>query len=325
MDFRTPVSIDPVGFRLGLQSRVLTAGSCFAEVMGGRLQANKLNVLSNPFGTVFNPVSLAHLLHTALHNGGLPENRLVGTDGQWFHYDLHSRFAAGTREALLTEISRAMGGVSAFLPQTDCLILTLGTAWVYRLRTDGSVVANCHKVPASEFEKTLLTAGQVSAPLAILFRELLAKQPGLRIILTVSPVRHLKDTLPMNSLSKSVLRVACHELAEMFASVSYFPAYEIMTDDLRDYRFYKADMIHPSETAEQYIWQLFTESHMDAAARRFLNEWADIRRALAHRPLQPQSAGHRRFLQGLEQRLASFQYETDVSQELALVRGQLSH
>ena len=323
MNLRTPVAIEPAGFRLGLQSVVLTAGSCFAEVMGGQLQANKFPVLSNPFGIIFNPISLALLLRTALKHGTLPENRLIETDGQWFHHDMHSRFTAGTREALLAETGQTMHRVSSFLPQTGCLILTLGTAWVYRLRADGEVVANCHKVPASRFNRELLTVEQVSDSLEILFRELTSNNPARRIVLTVSPVRHLKDTLPMNSLSKAVLRVACHGLAELFESVSYFPAYEIMTDDLRDYRFYKSDMIHPSETAEQYIWELFAESHMDADARRFMEEWAGIRRALAHRPQQPQSAGHQRFLRELERRLAGFQGRVDVSPELAWVRDQL--
>lgn len=324
MDFRTPVSVEPAGFRLGLQSRILTAGSCFAEMMGGRLQTHKFQVLANPLGTVFNPVSLAFLLRTALAGGTLPQNRLVETDGQWRHHDMSARFAAPTSEALLAETSRAMRLVSDFLPQTDCLILTLGTAWAYRRRTDGSVVANCHKAPADGFEKSLLRAGQVSACLEILFQELLAANPKLHIVLTVSPVRHLKDTLPLNSVSKSVLRVACHELTEMFGAVSYFPAYEIMADDLRDYRFYKSDMIHPSETAEEYIWQLFTGAYMDAAVRRFMHDWNGVLRALAHRPQQPQSAGHRRFLADLERRLAGFQGLVDVSREMAWVRQQLT-
>jgi len=324
MEFRTPVTLTPAGFSLSLQSPLLTMGSCFAEVMGDRLQQNKFPVIVNPFGTVFNPVSLARLLRLSLGSEAVSDTRLVVVEQQWYHYDFHSRFAAATAENLMADIHQTISQVTAFLATAHCLVLTLGTATVYRLRNDQQVVANCHKVPAGLFEKSMLSWGEVLTPLEILFSKLFSHYPSLQIILTVSPVRHIKDTLVTNGASKSLLRAACHQLAAQFTNVSYFPAYEIMLDDLRDYRFYKADMIHPSGVAEDYIWQIFTQTYLDIPARQFLQTWAKIKQSLAHRPFHKNTVSYQIFLNKLAQQLSALQHQADVSAEIAEVRNQLN-
>ncbi len=324
MEFRTPITVPSADFKLDLQSRIVTVGSCFAEAMGARMHTNKIPVLINPFGTIFNPVSLAKVLALSLKLETLNESRMVQVNDQWYHYDFHSRLAATTSQTLLSTIQKVIQQTSNFLISTDCLILTLGTTVAYRLQNDGQVVANCHKVPTVFFRKELLSLPEVLPPLEILLAELSRRNPALKIILTVSPVRHTKDTLETNSVSKALLRVACHQLATRFDFVHYFPAYEIMLDDLRDYRFYKADMVHPSEVAEEYIWQLFIQTYLTDSAQKFTKSWNKIRQALAHRPFQERSTAYGQFLQKLEKQLLSLPSVIDVSAELADVRNRIN-
>ncbi len=284
------------------------------------MQQYKIPVQVNPFGTIFNPVSMAHLLGLVQQQGSLDSKHCVQLHNQWYHYDLHSRFTASTPDQLLAQAQKFILQTAAFLSRARCLILTLGTAWVYQLKEDSHIVANCHKVPAQAFEKKLLSPEAILQPLQDVFSALTKTYPDLRIILTVSPVRHTKDSLSLNSLSKSLLRVACHYLAEAYPAVHYFPAYEIMLDDLRDYRFYKADMIHPSEVAEDYIWQFFTQTYMDADTCRFFSEWHKIRQALAHKPFQPGTEAYQRFLQETECKLLTYQTQVDISDELTCLQ-----
>ncbi len=325
MEFRTPIQIPTADFNLRLPSTILTIGSCFAEVMGTRLQENKFSVLVNPFGTLFNPVSIAKALAFSLGTEIASPERSVEANNYWYHYDFHSRLAASSQEELQASIQQSIRQTAVFLQSTGCLVLTLGTAVVYQLQRDRQVVANCHKVAANQFQQRLLSLPEVLSPLEILFSQVAQRYPALKIILTVSPVRHIKDTLQVNSVSKALLRVACHQLASQFASVSYFPAYEILMDDLRDYRFYKPDMIHPSEVAEDYIWQQFVQTYLDSPTQQFLQQWNKIRQALSHRPIQEQAPTYAKFLKNLEVKLVSLAATVDVAKELEEVRNRLRY
>ncbi|MDJ1467890.1 GSCFA domain-containing protein [Cytophagaceae bacterium DM2B3-1] len=317
MEFRTNISPLSSPFRLSLQSYVVTIGSCFADVMGTRLYHNKLKVLVNPYGTVFNPISLAQLLELSLNQQTINPDRFVQVQDYWYHYDFHSRLSASTQEELTTKLENAIQQTSSFLKKADFLILTLGTSIIYQLISDQQVVNNCHKVSGQNiFTKRMLSETEILSALENAFSKLVVNNPNLKIILTVSPVRHIKDTLILNSASKSLLRVVCHHLIERFSNISYFPAYEIMMDDLRDYRFYKADMIHPSEVAEEYIWQLFINTYIDKSMLHFLQEWAKITQALSHRPMREQSESYRQFLLNTEEKIRKWESETDVSEEL---------
>jgi len=321
--FRTEISIIPPVHKFSLQSRILTAGSCFAEVMGNKMAAYKVPSLINPFGTIFNPLSLFKLLAAALHPQQPFTGELLQRDKLWFVYDLHSSFAAPTKEQLLSKIQETLEATHAFLKEANCLILTFGTAVGYVHKASNTLVANCHKVPQQQFEKKLISITDLLATFGSFYANLQKLNPNVTILVTVSPVRHLKETLEFNSVSKALLRVACHEIATQYPEVHYFPAYELMLDDLRDYRFYKADMIHPTEVAETYIWQKFKEAYYDAAFQQFTTEWDKIQQALAHKPFHPELPAHQQFLQNLLAKVKQLHQIIDCTPELEKIKMQL--
>lgn len=323
MVFRTEINVPPADNKSSLPSKVLTAGSCFADVMGQQMQYYKVNTLVNPFGTIYNPLSLFRLLQAALNPDDPFTGPLVQRDNLWFAYDLHSSFAETSQEKLLINIQNKLKQVHSFLQQTDMLVLTLGTAVGYVHKETNQLVANCHKIPQQHFCKKILSITEITGAFSALYTVLLKLSPRLQILLTVSPVRHLKETLEINSVSKSVLRVSCHEITQQFRQVSYFPAYELMLDDLRDYRFYKADMIHPTEVAEDYIWQKFKQAYFDEAFQKFTSEWDKINQALAHRPFHPESEAHQAFLHNTLRKLEQLQTAIDCTTEIAQVKNQL--
>jgi GSCFA family len=323
ISFRTELTVAPMPQPLQLQSRVLTMGSCFAEVIGQKMLLYKVATLVNPFGTIYNPLSLFKLLGAALAPNQEFDGELVERDGLWYAYDLHSSFAAPSRPALLARIRQGLQQTHDFLRQADLLVLTFGTAVGYIHRESGQLVANCHKIPQRAFDKTLLPLADMEGAFAGLQARLQALNPALRILFTLSPVRHLKETLEGNSVSKALLRVLCHQLRQQYPALEYFPAYELLLDDLRDYRFYKPDLIHPTEVAEDYIWEKFMGAYFDEAFRQFTGEWDKIRQALAHRPFQPASAAHQQFLQNTLAKLQQLHRQVDCSAEMAQVKNQL--
>ena len=324
MQFHTEFSPEPLPHRIGLNSQIVTIGSCFADVMGRRLTDNKLSVLNNPFGTIFNPISIAKLLTMALYGTTPDENRYVEREGIWFHYDFHSSLWANSYDELRDKLVNCLAQTAEAIRKADFLLLTLGSAVVYRHIETGKVVANCHKMPNTQFEKYLYNIDHLRDELTRLLKTLRKANPKLNVVLTVSPVRHTRDTLPLNSVSKSMLRVLAHELTIWNNWVAYFPAYELMMDDLRDYRFYEGDMIHPNAQAQEYIFGKFTESAFDAELRKFLADWAQISRSLSHRPLYgDNSLAHQQFLGKLLTQLDALSNCIDVSAELADVRSRL--
>ena len=323
--FRTDLTIAPQERQLARTARVLTLGSCFADSLGERLRLNKVTTLANPFGTVFQPLALAQLLRAAADEPQDWQQHVVEARGRWQSFDFHGSVGADSPVELLQTIQETVGRVGDFVRTADAVVLTLGTAWAYRLRETGELVSNLHKLPAALFEKELLTADEIVNGLAEVHALLRRLNPTVRIILTVSPVRHLKDTLPLNAVSKSVLRVACHYLSELLPGVSYFPAYELLLDDLRDYRFYGADMLHPSTVAEDYIWDKFARAYFDADFGRFRKEWEAVRQALGHRPLHLGAPEHRTFLDQTRERLEQLLARgVEVRQELRDVQRQLA-
>ncbi|WP_346822050.1 GSCFA domain-containing protein [Rapidithrix thailandica] len=305
---------------LKLSDKVITAGSCFSDHIGKKLQAHKFTVLNNPFGVIFNPVALNLLLRTSLTQEKLPEEHLIQQGELWNHFNLHSDFSALSPQGVKENLKQQVALTRAALQGADWLILTFGTAIVYEWKQSGQIVANCHKVPAQAFHRRLLSVEEIVESC----KELISVLPSkTRVLLTVSPVRHLKETLPQNAVSKSLLRVACHLLAEQFPQVEYFPSYEILLDELRDYRFFKEDMLHPNEVAIEHIWKRFSESCMDVPTQAFLKRWQKVQRSLQHRSRFPASKSHQQFLQKLLQTLHSV-HEVDVSEEINLVKEQIA-
>lgn len=323
MQFHTELVPESLPHSIGLNSRIVTIGSCFAEVMGRRLADHKLTVLDNPFGTIFNPVSIVRLLTMALYGTPPEEDRYIERDGTWFHYDFHSSLWATNRDELRALLIRTLAQTGLALREANFLFLTLGSAVVYRHIETGKVVANCHKMPGQLFEKYLYQIDHLRDELTRLLKILRKANPKLNVLLTVSPVRHTRDTLPINQVSKSTLRVIAHELTVWNNWVSYFPAYELMIDDLRDYRFYEADLIHPNALAHDYIFDKLAESAFDVELRDFIVQWSKLKKSLAHRPLYGNSPAHEQFLGRLLTQLESLSAQVDVSAELAAVRSRL--
>jgi lysophospholipase L1-like esterase len=323
MQFRTELTLSPSREKLALDARVLTIGSCFAEVLGYHLAKNKVSTLTNPFGTIFNPLSMLRLLQQTLDNQSPDETLYVQHQGVWFHYDFHSSLWDLSREALASKLEQRLLQVRIWLTNTDWLMLTFGTAYGYYLNQEElRLVANCHKTPNPQFTKALLNVAQIMDAFEALHSRLQTINPSLQVILTVSPVRHTRDTLPLNQVSKSVLRLACHYLEEHHESVKYFPAYELLLDDLRDYRFYEADLIHPNQTGQDYILEKFSQTYFDQNLLDFVAEWQKIRAGLAHRPLQPGTENHRLFLENLLQKLQKLAEKVDVRTEMEQIRAQ---
>ena len=322
--FRTELPLTPHPQQLPHSARVLTIGSCFSDSIGSRLTEFKVATMANPFGTVFNPISACKLLRAAAGEDMDWQQHLVEARGRWQSHDLHAELGADSPVELLQRIQTLTREAGVFLATADAVVLTLGSAFAYRLRETDELINNCHKLPADKFDKELLTADDIIAAVAETHAYLRRINPRLRFILTVSPVRHLKDTLVLNSASKSMLRVACHYLSELLPDVTYFPAYELLMDDLRDYRFYASDMLHPSEVAENYIWERFTRTYFDAAFGRFKKEWESLRQALGHRPLYDGAPEHRLFLEATLERLRKISSQADVRMETLHVERELA-
>jgi hypothetical protein len=323
-DFRTDVRVTSSAYPITLKTPVLTAGSCFADGIGHRLDINKFRVLTNPFGVIYNPYSIHKAIRYAIHNEPAADHLFLQNNDVYLNYDFHSELSSLNKADLMQRLTNTIGSVHYFLKDTSWILITYGTAWVYNRVDTGEIVANCHKMPASNFRKTLMTEDSIVKSFEQLFNDLKKYNPNVRIILTVSPVRHIKDTLELNSASKSVLRVACHSIAQKFEDAEYFPAYEMMLDDLRDYRFYKSDLIHPTEVAEDYIWNKFAERYFDDSTKQFIKDWTPLRAALNHKPFHPQSKQHQQFLHDTIQKLERLKTTVNVEHELDSLKKQVA-
>lgn len=321
--FRTELTIPKADFNISHSSNLITIGSCFSVCMGSRFASNKFHVLANPFGTVYNPVAIANLLNYSTRKL-YPEEHTYSQSGElWTNYDFHSSFSDPDKAIVEKRVVEAIDRTHDLIKASNVLIITLGTAFVYERVDNGYIVANCHKQPARYFNKRLLTAQQVVTSLEPILHKLADEQKGLRIILTVSPVRHIKDTLERNSASKAILRVACDELVSRHEQLHYFPSYEIMLDDLRDYRFYKADMIHPTEVAEDYIWDKFSGTYFNEETKGLIKEWQKIRAAVNHKSFNPNSKSHQQFVVQTIKRIQQLEKYLDVEEELEYMTKQL--
>lgn len=308
MQFITPVHIPAAPFRIHHQQQLLSMGSCFSEHIGQRLKAAFFQIEVNPYGVLFNPASIAQSLHRILTGIPYTADELVEHNGLWHSMAHHGDFSNPCKETALKGINSQLAQAHQALLRTDVLLLTFGTAWVYEL--NGSVAANCHKLPADRFVRRRMRTEEITALYTALLQQLQARHPELRIIFTVSPVRHLKDGLHDNQLSKATLLLAVDEICrEMKGVASYFPAYEIVTDELRDYRFFAEDMTHPTEQAAQYVWERFRTTYFDKETQQFVAEAERIQRDLNHRPLHPESKDAIAFKEAVQARAEAFKHK----------------
>jgi len=256
MKFRTEIKSNQEALRIDHKHEILAIGSCFAEHVGARLATRHFKVKSNPFGILFNPISIKKNILTAL-NQEVDQRLFLTRDRRAYHYDFPSSFTALNEQDLATQLASTQESFMQYWPSVDRLVITFGTAWVYRFDREKKIVANCHKIPQAAFTKELLDLGFLQTEYQSFLQQLKKLNPRLEIILTVSPVRHIKNGIHEDKLSKAILLLLCDKLEKQFPFVHYFPSYELLIDDLRDYRFYKEDMIHPTDQAVDYVFEHF--------------------------------------------------------------------
>jgi hypothetical protein len=309
--------------KLALISRdhsILTLGSCFSDHIGQKFLAAKWSCVCNPFGTLYHPLAITRLLELVTTDQELPEDGFVEREGGVFHYDLPATLYGLTREELRWRVRKLGEDIRQVLNRPGWLLLTLGTAQVYRHRDLGRYVANCHQQAGHSFTKHLLSLEEIQTA----WQACAAHLPGhTQVIWTLSPVRHTRETLQLNMVSKSILRLWIHQSLAQGTGAWYFPAYEIMLDELRDYRYYADDLIHPRDSTVSYLWEKFCESYLDPEAQDFLARWEPFRQRLLHRPLRPETPSHRQFLLETLRCLDQFQ-DLDTTDERQMLEGQLA-
>ncbi|UKN01820.1 GSCFA domain-containing protein [Paracrocinitomix mangrovi] len=262
MKWRTEVQVENNNGYIRYNHSMVAIGSCFADEIGGKLKDGGMDISVNPFGVIFNPVSIMQLIQNTL-DGNLLDSLILERDMKFFHYGFHSKVYGTDKNDLTKNIESIQYNIQRRLLEGDRLFLTFGTAWVYRLIEQNTIVANCHKMPANLFNKELIDLDKLKERSVLLFERIFEENPKLKVMITVSPVRHVKDGLHENNISKGLLHLLCAHLVNHFKQVTYFPAFEMLVDDLRDYRFYKEDLIHPNNQAVNYVFDHFKQSQFD--------------------------------------------------------------
>ncbi len=302
MKLQTQVPLDVAKKALGYDSHTLSLGSCFAEHIGKKLQYYKYRSVLNPFGILFHPLAIENLITRAMAEKEYTKADIFFLNERWHCFDGHSVLSSATEAALLDKLNHGLQQTRQLIIGASHILITFGTAWVYRNNTSGAVVANCHKVPQKQFAKELLSLDEVASSLERIIKLVHTNNPQVQLVFTVSPVRHLKDGFVENQQSKAHLIAAVHKVLKK-ESISYFPSYEIMMDELRDYRFYAEDMVHPNDLAISYIWEKFKESWVDKKAYPVMERVGEVQRGLNHRPFDPNSAQHIAFIKSLKEKM----------------------
>lgn len=295
MEFRTLVPVKQMPFGLSHSDKLMVLGSCFAENTGLRMQETGFRISVNPFGVLYNPASVGMALFRLMADQPFLDEELVEYDGYFHSFSHHGSFSGTDRKSTLEGINQSFDKAVADLRDATCLMITFGTAWVYALPSTDQIVANCHKLPEDRFIRRRLSTDEIVYFYTELLEKLFERKPDLKVVFTVSPIRHLKDGVHENTLSKSTLHLAIDDLCDCFENVTYFPAYELVMDDLRDYRFYAEDMLHPSVIAQRYVWDHFSESFFSKSTRETLRQVQQIRKAMQHKPFHPGDEAHIRF------------------------------
>jgi len=304
MNFTTKVPVKTYEFPINYSSKLLLLGSCFAENMGEKFDYFKFQTTINPFGIIFNPVSIEKLVKRAVNRIVFTEADVFFHNDLWHSYDVHSECSQTDKEMLLKQLNAAIEAMHRQIAEASHIVITYGTSWVYRLNATNEMVANCHKVPQSEFTKEILSPETIAQSMQNTMDLMHQTNPDCKFIFTVSPVRHIKDGFPENQRSKAHLITAIQTILNPKSSfLNYFPAYEIMMDELRDYRFYAEDMLHPSQAAIDYIWIRFFENYVNTDCFATMQEVCNIQKGLAHRPFNPETKSHQQFLETLNQKI----------------------
>lgn len=296
MQFKTTIDIPHSNFEISHETNGLSIGSCFSTNIGNHLLDAKFPISVNPLGTVYNPVSIANTLDLVLGNETLNEQDVFFANGVWQSYKLHTTFSSTEQTKVLQNFRDIQDEFSHKCSTLDYLIITLGTAWVYELRETKQIVNNCHKTPSTLFNRRRLSVEECVTVLSSVIKRVRLRFPNLHVIFTISPIRHWKDGAHENQLSKSTLFLAIDKLITSIKNIEYFPAYEILMDDLRDYRFYDIDMLHPNQLAIAYIWELFSTTYFSTATQSLIQRIESLKKAVEHRPFNSKSKEYKTFV-----------------------------
>ena len=307
MNFRTPISIAKTAHPIDYNSKIISIGSCFAENMAQKFDYFKFQNTTNPFGIIFNPISIEKIVRRVVEQHFFTEQDIFLHNDLWHCYEIHSELSNSNKEELLQSLNQIITETHDYLIHSTHIIITYGTSWIYRNIQSEQIVANCHKVPQKQFTKELLAAGEIENSIQNTVQLIQKLNPDINFIFTVSPVRHIKDGFVENQLSKAHLFTAIHQVLKIhnlqFPNFTYFPSYEIMMDELRDYRFYAEDMLHPNQIAIDYIWKLFIDSNIAVESSSVMQEVEEIQKGLNHRSFNPESEQHLKFLSKLHQKI----------------------
>ena len=291
MNFKLNFDIKSPARKINYSDKLFFIGSCFSENVAEQFDKHLFSVVSNPHGILFNPTSIVDAMHDVLNNKTYTKKDIFFEQGLWRSFHHHGQFSNADKTICLEQINASITKAHEQLKRSEYLFITLGSAFAYKHIQQQHIVANCHKIPAKEFEKILIDKEEITNAYTKLIAELKAFNPSIKIVFTVSPVRYIRDGLVENNHSKAILLQSVHELIETNENCFYFPSYEIVIDELRDYRFFKEDMVHPNELAVKYIWERLQQSWIDNESIDFINEAGQYKRLLEHRVLNESERG----------------------------------
>ena len=306
MIFKTEIQIPSFDFKISHQDKIMMMGSCFAENIAEKMQSTGFYIYTNPFGILYNPASISRNIQTIVYSQKYAVSHLFEYQGLYHSFDHHGKFSGSSPANCVDKINKEVEDAKNYLKTASVLVITFGTAFVYTLKSTGAIVANCHKLPEKTFNRKRLSVSEIVEDWKVLIHLLQQYNPELKIVFTVSPIRHWKDGAHENQLSKSTLLLAINELITQYAHCYYFPSYEIMMDELRDYRFYADDMLHPSDLAIEYIWEKFSHAFFEKKTLELINEWMKIKQALEHKPFNRDSEQYKSFLAQTQLKLKEF-------------------
>lgn len=314
MKFRTEISIKNTSNNLiDHTSKILLIGSCFTQNIGDKLTYLKFKNTINPFGILFHPKAIEKLIVASVNKTIYTQNDVFFYNERWHSFDAHSKLSNPSKEKLIENLNTAVKQTNTQLKKASHIIITLGTSWIYNYIEHNEIVANCHKIPQNKFTKQILSVNEIKTSLEVIIASIKSINSTAEIIFTVSPIRHLKDGFVENTQSKAHLLAAIHQVVEPRNHTHYFPSYEIMIDDLRDYRFYKNDMLHPNKTAIEYIWEQFKDAYITKKSIDLMAEIDSIQKGLSHRPFNKNSEQHQQFIEHLQLKINKLQEQHQIT------------
>jgi hypothetical protein len=308
MQFTTKIPIDNFSNLIDYNSKIIAFGSCFAENISDKLSYYKFTVFSNPFGIIFNPISIEKLLYRIIHNVEFTEKDIFFHNDLWHCFEVHSQLSDTNNTNFLRTLNALLKQSFIEIQNATHVQITLGTAWVYRNLNNNEVVANCHKIAKNNFDKELISVELIQKSIENSIQLIQLINPNCNFLFTISPVRHSKDGFVQNTASKARLVDAIYQICQINPeTISYFPSFEIMMDELRDYRFYTDDMLHPSQVAIDYIWERFVETSISESVLKTMKEVENIQKSLQHKPFNPDTESHQKFVEQLRLKIAKVQ------------------